>query len=702
MSMVSQAVSSFDDLLGGDSPLDRSVTITIFADELAQRKSERQISLRQFAQEVHDPSARAKADLPLMKLARFGNVSTTKGSLRNNDNVLEIEGIEGDYDGGLVGVADAAAWLRNANIAALIYSSPSHTPDKPRFRVVCPLGSSTAPEQRERLCARLNGALGGILSGESFTLSQSYYFGHVKGASAPEVAIVEGRPLDAANDLDAAAIGRHGTPYSPSPAPLVTAVSAPDGDDDELDWQPAPDWDRIESALSAIPVKDADHQDTGGRDLWLRIGQALHQVSGGSDDGFDRWDAWSKDGEKYNRRDQERTWKSLGRRDGKRVRIGTLFDLAKRYGWSQSSAPGEPDVIDQIGFAASEQAAATAPTALRFLPPSACADTPSRGYVVKGLFAPRDLACIFGAPGAGKSLIAPHIGYQAALGRTAFGMRTKPGCVFYVAAEDPHGMRGRVTGLRRRHGDAPDFILVEGVSDLLASGSPDLAALRSAVAEQRPSLIFLDTLAMSFPGLEENTAEDMGRVVAIARSLTGHGAAVVLIHHDTKAQGATPRGHSLLNGALDVGLQLFARDEAGIVRGKLTKNRNGSCDRDIAFRIATECLGEDEDGDAITTALVDELAPGAAPKREKLTPSERAALQIFEALSTAGAVTEDAWRKACVASATVSASADADSRRKAAKRAFEGLARKGAVLMEGGLVRRPTSLENAFDQEEVD
>jgi predicted ATP-dependent serine protease len=201
------------------------------------------------------------------------------------------------------------------------------------------------------------------------------------------------------------------------------------------------------------------------------------------------------------------------------------------------------------------------------LSPGECADAPSRGYIIKGFVAPGDVGCIFGAPGAGKSLISPHLGYAVAQGRGAFGMRTKAGRVFYVAAEDPHGMRGRVSALKLRHGDADDFTLVEGVSDLLAKGSPDFTALLAAVAEHKPSLIFIDTLAMAFPGLEENSAEDMGRVVALARRLTAHGAAVVLIHHDTKAGTPTPRGHSLLNGALDMALQLFARDETGIVRG---------------------------------------------------------------------------------------------------------------------------------------
>lgn len=150
------------------------------------------------------------------------------------------------------------------------------------------------------------------------------------------------------------------------------------------------------------------------------------------------------------------------------------------------------------------------------------------------------MACIFGAPGAGKSLLAPFLGYKVAQGVEAFGMRTKQGGVFYVAAEDPHGMRGRVKALKTAHGDAPTFHLVEGVSDLLASESPDLAALRAAAKERRPALIFIDTLAMAFPGLEENSSEAMGRVVAAARGLTEWGAAVVLIHHGTKAEGSTP------------------------------------------------------------------------------------------------------------------------------------------------------------------
>lgn len=317
---------------------------------------------------------------------------------------------------------------------------------------------------------------------------------------------------------------------------------------------------------------------------------------------------------------------------------------------------------------------------LTFLSPTECDSAPSRQYLVKGLLSCGDVACIFGAPGTGKSLLAPFLGYAVAQGREVFGMRTKPGGVFYVAAEDVSGMRGRVRALRLAHGDADQFLLVGGVSDLLLAGSPDLAALVAAVREQRPALIILDTLAMAFPGLEENSAEGMGRVIAVARRLTKWGAAVVLIHHDTKAEGATPRGHSLLNGALDVALHV-KRDDGGVIRAKMTKNRNGSCDRDIAFAITIEDGGSDEDGDVITLPRCQPVIGPGRTKEARLKPSESAALALLQSLPQP--VDENAWRLAAIDGRKVSAAEDVDSRRKAFKRAVEGLSRLNKITFDG-------------------
>lgn len=662
----------FCDLIGAPSPLDRPLTVSKFPSVAANKITAVKVSLRELASNIHTPRADRKAALPLLKMAAFGNVRTEKGSLRNDENLQAISGIEADYDGGTLSIADAAALLHEAGIAALIYSSPSYTTAEPRWRVICPLAEDASADRRAMLCARLNGALGGVLAPESFNASQAYYYGAVAGGSALVAQLVDGRAIDRADDLDCQALGRDGKPFDPDAVDRKTTLESVEPFDAA----------RVKEALSFIPATD-------DRDEWLRIGAAVHHASSGSGEGYTLWDDWSKPSGKYEERDQKKTWGRFKSDSKKRpITIGTLYAAAIAHGWSPPQPEfdiSELEDLDPLPCALTGEKRRR----LSFFTPTQCAAEPTRGYVVKGLVAPGDVGCIYGAPGSGKSLISPHLGYAVARGVPAFGMRTKPGLVIYVAAEDSRGMKDRVRALRIRHGDAPEFQVVEGVTDLLAGGSEDLAELRAYVSEHKPSLIFIDTLAMAFPGLEENSADGMGRVVAAATSLTkASNAAVILIHHDTKAQTATPRGHSLLNGALDFALQLFPRDETGIVRGRLSKNRNGPCDRDIAFRIDTEQLGVDEDGDHITAALVSELAPGAAPPRIKLAPSEIAARRILDSLpaSIDGSVCEKAWREACVLGRAVSGAEDPDSRRKATGRAVQGLVRKGLISVRNGRV----------------
>lgn len=292
----------------------------------------------------------------------------------------------------------------------------------------------------------------------------------------------------------------------------------------------------------------------------------------------------------------------------------------------------------------------------------------------------------FGPPGAGKSALAPLIGYHVARGESVFALRTKPGGVLYVAAEDPIGLAARISALRARFGDAPEFVLVAGLTDLLTDDSPDRAALLDAIAERQPSLMLIDTMAMAFPGLDENDAKEMGRAVRFARITAERGPAVVLIHHGTKADGSTPRGHSVLNGALDVAMQIREPDK-GVIRARLTKNRNGPCNLDIAFRIGAEELGVDEDGDAITAAIAEPLAAGAAPVKPKLPGSGQHALAILEELyANKGSVTETEWRQACISSNRLSGSDNPKSHTKAFERARVELVRRQLIVIESEMV----------------
>jgi hypothetical protein len=208
------------------SPLDRMLTVTFFPDKRAYTKTETNITLRDLAGKIATTTAPSKDLLPWLKLARHGDIRTESSCLRNNANVLTINGVEGDYDGEVITPAQASATLRQAGIAALIYTSPSHTEAKPRWRILCPTSVPLRPDDRAKLVARLNGLFAGALAGESFTLSQAYFFGSVTGNADHTVIKVEGRYIDQADELDEGAIGR-GTAKPQADLPRTTAPRQP-------------------------------------------------------------------------------------------------------------------------------------------------------------------------------------------------------------------------------------------------------------------------------------------------------------------------------------------------------------------------------------------------------------------------------------------------------------------------------------------
>ena len=77
-------------------------------------------------------------------------------------------------------------------------------------------------------------------------------------------------------------------------------------------------------------------------------------------------------------------------------------------------------------------------------------------------------------------------------------------------------MRQRIHALKLRYGNSPNFAVVdlENLSDLAT-----VEDLRAAVAYWKPSLVVLDTLGAAFAGMDENSAQDMGGVVKLARQL---------------------------------------------------------------------------------------------------------------------------------------------------------------------------------------
>jgi hypothetical protein len=179
-----------------------TLALTLFADVHAQTLRAASMNLDEMEWYARVTTASTKDRLPLWKLATFGNGRTTHGSLRHDRNLIACTGIEADYDGEVVGFDEAVETAEKLGLRALVYTSPSHTPDRPRWRIMCPASRGVAPDKRAALMGRLNGAYGSIFSRESWTLSQAFYFGSVAQNPAHRVEVVEGRPIDRLDELD--------------------------------------------------------------------------------------------------------------------------------------------------------------------------------------------------------------------------------------------------------------------------------------------------------------------------------------------------------------------------------------------------------------------------------------------------------------------------------------------------------------------
>lgn len=156
--------------------------LTIFPDRYARDATESECSWSALCDWIASaPIHSDKESLPLLKLATFGTDRTTAGCLRHDANMIAVHGIEGDYDGGEMPIEYAADLLREAGVQACLYTSASHMPEAPRWRVLAPLSAPCMPSERVVYAERLNGVLGGVLAAESFTASQAFHVGRVEG-----------------------------------------------------------------------------------------------------------------------------------------------------------------------------------------------------------------------------------------------------------------------------------------------------------------------------------------------------------------------------------------------------------------------------------------------------------------------------------------------------------------------------------------
>lgn len=111
----------------------------------------------------------------------------------------------------------------------------------------------------------------------------------------------------------------------------------------------------VRSALEAIPVAELDEK------TWATIGMCLHNWDDGGDAGFLLWDEWSNDptdSERYDPKATDSRWLSwTANPPAEPVTVGTLFKIAKDFGWKGYVTPSEwvafnhPGLVEKYGQA---------------------------------------------------------------------------------------------------------------------------------------------------------------------------------------------------------------------------------------------------------------------------------------------------------------------------------------------------------------
>jgi hypothetical protein len=213
------------------------VTLTFFDDKFASIAYRDRLTLPELADEIRFMTDSSKAKLPWLKLATFGEVASGKNCLRTNANLLEITGIEVDYDAGSLSFDEAIGRLRQAGIRAIIYTSASYAKGvKEKWRVLAPLSEPHPAADRDGFVAVLNGVLGGGIDPASFNRSIAFYYGSVNENPEHRVEVLYGDFIDNRIDLTLGAIGRQPTERSTvNSAQLSGPNAAPGYDEAEIE-----------------------------------------------------------------------------------------------------------------------------------------------------------------------------------------------------------------------------------------------------------------------------------------------------------------------------------------------------------------------------------------------------------------------------------------------------------------------------------
>lgn len=306
-------------------------------------------------------------------------------------------------------------------------------------------------------------------------------------------------------------------------------------------------------------------------------------------------------------------------------------------------------------------------------------------WLIKGILPKAEMGVLFGDSGSGKTFKVLDMGAAIARGVEWRGHKVTQGRVAYIAAEGAGGFRKRLQAYAHHHGialsDLPIGVIPSAPNLLQKADALDVA--KAVLAWGGADLIIIDTLAQTTPGGNENSGEDVGKALAHCKGIhKATGALVLLVHHSGKDTTRGARGWSGLRAAADVEMEVTRFENDRVL--SLTKQKDGEDGVEFGFRLHQILLGEDEDGEEITSCVVEHTSAvdksQRASKKEPKGNIEKMLLRLFkDTMDLAdGTVKETELIEAAVDQMPVG-EGKRDRRRERVMRAMESLLSSGAL-----------------------
>lgn len=397
----------------------------------------------------------------------------------------------------------------------------------------------------------------------------------------------------------------------------------------------------IEAALNVIPNDDvflAELVGWGSWDAWNNIGMAIFHATNGSDEGKALYHKWSAKYDGYNSDHTNKRWEALKRSPPKDIGAGSLFFFA-----GKADPHWRPGTVE-------------------FLPPSQWfgeRPAPIPPALVKGLLPETGVATIGGQSGTGKSFHAIHLGvrlipdcqqnfyidkyrikrhggvlYLVLEGKSAFPLRVTAAFERMLNRQMTFGESSRLPFAWNTY--APN-LFEKGPDNLLRLVNREQERMRREFGVDLVA-VMLDTMGLAACYENENMAAQVQRVALGLNKVSDEfGALSINVDHMGKDTDAGMRGTSAKRDCVDTILACFCDRENGDQpknhRMQLLKVRDGEEGRVIPYRLEQVDMGMDEDGEQVTTCVVQwELNRPVAGKKGVGRPKKQTDINIERAI----------------------------------------------------------------------